>query len=159
MKKRTKTLIAVGVFVLLLVVVFLYFYVSGKTVANLFSEHENYEVTITKSSSLGKVDSVTVLTSTQKEMLKNLFRETSFRRVIADTVYTANTVRYEININGIRQAKNGDTITGDIFNASSTGGEFFLMSGEYSISGRHLKIYNNQWNERIDEIISQSDVN
>ena len=159
MKKRTIILIIVGVIVLLLVVAFLYFYVSGRTVANLFSEFENYEVTITKSSSIGAIDSETVLTSTQKEMLINLFRETSFRRVVADVVYTTNRVRYEIRINGTREAQNGDIITGVIFYAESTGGEYLLISGEYNVSGKHLKIYNNQWNERIDEIIAQSDEN
>ena len=84
MRKNTKVLIIVGVFILLLVVAFLYFYVSGRTVANLFSEFENYEVTITKSSSQGVIDSETVLTSGQKEMLNNLFKETYYRRVVAN---------------------------------------------------------------------------
>ena len=158
MKKRT-ILVFVGGIVLLLVVTFLYFYVSGRTVANLFSEFENYEVTINRSSSIGVIDSETVLTSTQKEMLKNLFRETPFRRVIAAVVYTADTARYEIRINGTHETQNGDIITGDIFYAESTGGEYLLISGEYSVSGKHLKIYNSQWNKRIDEIIAQSDKN
>ena len=156
MRKSAKILIVAGVFVLLLVAAFFYFFVSGMTLASLFSGYENYEVTITKSSSQGVIDSETVLTSTQIEMLNSLFKETSYRRVLADIVYSKDTTRYEIRINGTRQAKNGDTITGDIFYAESTGGEYLLIFGEYSISGKHLKIYNNQWNERIDEIITQS---
>ena len=62
MKSRTNTLIFAGILVLLLVVAFLYFFVSGRTVAKLFSEYEQYEVAITKSSSIGEIDSVVYFT-------------------------------------------------------------------------------------------------
>ena len=157
MNKRIKNLIFIGIFSLLLITAFLYFFVSGKTVENMFSEYENYDVTIIKSSSLGVIDSETVLTSKQKEMLKNLFRETSFRRVIGDTVYTTDLTRYTININTsideVYQARNGETIAGVLFSADSMGGEYFSISGEFN--EKHLKIYNKQWNVRIDEIITR----
>ena len=157
MKKRTKVLIFVGVLVFFLIVAFQFFFVSGGTVAKLFSEYESYEVTITKSSSIGVIDSETVLTANQKEMLMALFRETSFRRVIANTIYTPATARYEIRSNGTHQTQNGDIINGVLFFAESTGGKYLLISGAFS--GKHLKIYNNQWDARIDEIISLSNGN
>ena len=154
MKMHKKAIIIVAVLLTITVAAFFYFYVSGKTVANLFSEYKNYEITITKSSSIEVIDSETVLTADQKEMLIELFREASFRRVIANTIYTPSTVRYEIRINGTHQANNGDIINGVLFFAESTGGEYLLISGEFS--GKHLKIYNNQWDARIDEILNAS---
>jgi len=155
MKKKTKNLIFAMVLLLLLITAFLCSYVSGRTVAKLFSEYENYEVTIIKASSIGVIDSETVLTADQKEMLMDLFRETSFSRVTASTIHC--TIRYEIRINGTRKSKNGDIINGVLLLAQSTEVKYFLISGG-EFNGKLLKIHNNQWDARIDEIIALSEV-
>ena len=154
MKKHRNAIIIIAAILIIAIVAFFYFYVSGRTLAKLFSEYENYEVTITKSSSIGVIDSETVLNTNQKEMLINLLRETSFRRVIANTIYTPTTVRYEIKSNGTHQTQKGDRMTGVLFFAESTGGKYFLVSGAFN--GKHLKIYNRQWDTRIDDILNTS---
>ena len=82
MKKRRNAIIIIAVLLIIVVVAFFYFFVSGKTVAKLFSEYENYEVTVIESSSIDTVIREVVLTSQQKQMLKDLLRETTFSRVI-----------------------------------------------------------------------------
>ena len=158
MKKKTKIFIVVGVIVLLLVAVFLYFFVSGRTIVKMFDGYYDYEMVIVKRSSFDTVDSVTVLSSQQEEMLKNLFRDSSFRRVISDIVYPPDPTSYEIRINGSYKTKNSDSITtGEFLFADSVGGKYLLMSNAFN--GKHLRIYNNQWNARLDEIIALSDGN
>ena len=156
MKKRAKIFIVVGVVVILLVAVFLYFFVSGRTISSMFDGYYDYEIVIVKRSSFDTVESATVLSSQQEEMLKNLFKDSSFRRVISDIVYTPDLTSYEIRINGSYKTKNSDSVTtGEFYFANSVGGKYLSMSNAFN--GKHLRIYNNQWDIRLDEIIALSD--
>ena len=155
MRKRRNAIIIIAILLIIAIVAFFYFFVSGKTVANLFSEYENYEVTVIESSSIDTVIKEMVLTSQQKEMLKSLFRETTFSRVISSVVYSTDSTRFEIRASGTHRTQNGDTITGDIFVASSLGGKYLQISGAFN-NGKHLRIHNSEWNARIDEILNIS---
>ena len=55
MRKRSNAIIIIAILLIIAIVAFFYFFVSGKTVANLFSEYENYEVTVIESSSIDTV--------------------------------------------------------------------------------------------------------
>ena len=154
MKKNKNVIIIIAVLLIIVIVVFFCFYVGGRTVVNLFSEYENYEVTLVKSSSVDTVLGEMVLTSQQKEMLKDLLRETAFSRVLSSVVYSTDSTRFEIRVNGTHQIKNGDVITGQIFTAESMGGKYFQIHNAFN--GRHLRIHNNDWNARLDEILNVS---
>jgi hypothetical protein len=160
LKNRNVNLIVAGVLVLLAGLLFLRFYVSGGTVAKAFGKYENYEVTLTKSLSMDPAGTPVVLTSQQKGMLKKLFMETPFRRTSQSegALVRDSATNYEIVITGTYQSPDGDVFTGPLFRAGSLGGEYFDMSetvsGAYS---GHLKIYNSQWDARMEEILALSE--
>ena len=155
MNKHRNAIIIIAILLIIVVIAFFYFFVSGKTVAKLFSEYEQYEVTVIKSSSIDTVIREVVLTSQQKQMLNDLFKETTFSRVISSAVYFTDTTRFEIRVSGTHQTQNGDVISGDIFVAEAMGGEYFRIN--IAFDGKHLRIHNNNWNVRLDEILSLSE--
>ena len=158
MKKRTKGIIkasiAAAVLAVAFVLIFNHFHVAGTEFKGVFQMSETTEVTLEGRRLLQPASVSITLNAEQKEMLKELFKESSFRRVFfygVRDIHTDDRMDYEILIN--------DRAQGIGINFASHGGEFMTVVYSPSFDGWRLKINNDQWNAAMEEIIAAADAN
>jgi len=148
-KKSSWKLNLILLAVFLAVVAFKYFLVSGNSIAKLLTEYSGAEIKIEKYETVDNMTDELILNDAQKQALIKLFKGARFRAVIADTLYTADAVRYDISVNGTY----GET-TGVLMRILFTGGRYLMVSDmNYD---NVLRLYGNEWNNKLENIMAMS---
>jgi len=149
MKKKVKMILLIVIITTIGLITYSYFHIEGAEFKEVLQISETSEVIIKKYKlgDLGATDEQKVtLNSTQKEMLKSLFSESDFKRLLSSWVSYNDKDCYDIIITDNKQR---------IYIAiSSIGGEYISSSSKFN--GKHLRILNSQWKNKLDEIISLS---
>lgn len=147
--KKIRVFFITAIIVAIGFMLYSYFYIDGTEFKEVFQISENSEVVIRKyklgESGVHDEQKVT-LNSIQNETLKALFRESQFKRVLSSVVFYDDNDFYDITIN-----ENNKNIH---LNLSIIGGEY--ISSGTKFDGKHLKILNSQWKNKLNEIIAVS---
>lgn len=151
MKKSTKIILTILVIAIVGFIAYSYFYVDGTELKEVSRISHTTKVVIKRSTLRENEEELeVVLNSNQKEMLKSLLKESRFRRMISSgVIYDSeeNWKYYNIIINDHEQ--------GVYLSIHSTDGAYISIPDKFN--GKHLKILNPQWKNKLEEIITLSD--
>ena len=154
--KYRNTINALIVFVIIFVVMLIsgYFIVSGNEIADRLMKYKDMEWVITKYEHAGVVESETVLNDVQRSELIALLRGMKARRMLfAQTVYSNNMTRYEVQVHGTYLESYG-YVTGVLMKFHSTGGDYMFVSEMFK--DKPLKIYGDKWNDGMEAVLNKS---
>jgi len=131
-----------------------YFIVSGNEIADRLMKYNDMEWVITKYEHAGVVESETVLNDVQRSELIALLRGMKARRMLfAQTVYSNNMTRYEVQVHGTYLESYG-YVTGVLMHFSSVGGDYMFVSEMFN--DKPLKIYGDKWNDGMEAVLNKS---
>lgn len=147
MKKAYKILIGIIILLIISLMGYSYFSVSGAEIDGVNNITSKSSVTITKSVFPRDASEEHILDNKQIEILKELIVETKFIKVISPSVYYYDNESYDIAI------KNSGEEQWRIIR--SLGDEYISVSHQFK--GKYLKIRNPEWKETIEEIMLLSD--
>lgn len=146
MKKLSKLIIIIVVFISLGLIVYSYFNVTGDEILGVSNITTSSSVIIRKSYMEVTNNEEYVLNTNQIEMLKILILESNFTRTLSNKVRFYDKDMYTIFIN--------DNESGVWLNIHCIGNEWISITNQFN--GKHLKINNPNWKSTLEEIIELS---
>lgn len=144
MKISYKKVIAVIVLIIMGIILYSWFHVSGKEIKGVYEISEDCTVLIKVMDSTIRGDVQYNLNAIQIEMLKTLILNSSFTQRLSSRIdYPSKTQRYLITIDW----NNGN----DFLSIYSMGNKYITLIEQFN--GRFLKINNPDWEKELKEII------
>lgn len=146
LRKFFKLTIGVVICILIYIVIYRYFNISGNKIIGISDLTTSSNVVIRKSYLEITNKQEYVLDDNQIEMLKSLVLQSNFTKSLSNTIRFNDKNMYEIIIN--------DNEADISLIIHSIGNEWISIANQYK--GKHLKINNPEWKSTLEEIITLS---
>ncbi len=143
MKKLFKLITGAVIVIVLCLIIYSYFNVSGDEITGVSNITTSSNIVIKKSYQGGTKDQEYVLNANQIEMLKTLILQTDFTINLSTTVRFNDKDMYSIVIN--------DNEAGVWLTIHCVGNEWISIANQFN--GKHLKINNPHWKSILEEIL------
>ncbi len=143
MKKLFKLITGAVIVIVLCLIIYSYFNVSGDEITDVSNITTSSNIVIKKSYQGGTKDQEYVLNANQIEMLKTLILQTDFTINLSTTVRFNDKDMYSIVIN--------DNEAGVWLTIHCVGNEWISIANQFN--GKHLKINNPHWKSILEEIL------